>query len=59
MAPSRESIERDLEIQEAWKLKKLEVWSLGGLEARKTKGLEARRLGGGANAELRVHPGSL
>ena len=42
MAPSREPIKRDLEIQEAWKLGNLEVWRLGGLEARKTGGLEAR-----------------
>ena len=50
--PSREPIERGLEIQEVWKLGNLGVWMLGGLEARKTGGLEARRLGGGATELL-------
>ena len=45
MKASREPIERDLEIQEAWKLGNLEVWSLGGL--------------GEALDDLCDHPGSL
>ena len=59
MTPSLEPIERDLEIQEAWKIENLEVWRLRGLEARKTADLEARRPGGGATLDLRNHPRSL
>ena len=45
MSPSWEPIERGLQIQEAWKLGKLEVWRLGGL--------------GEGLGELADYPGSL
>ena len=48
-----------MEIQEAWKLKKLEVWRPGGLEARKTKGLEAGRPGTRELNRLTDNPRSL
>ena len=46
MQPSWEPIERDLEIQKAWKPGNIEVWKLGSLGAGKTGGLEARKPGG-------------